>query len=113
MLSRGPALRSLTRWESPTASTRSRRASTIPVASEQYYTHTDRNNIVLAEITFGSEHFSWLDGLCSPVARVRTWGKGRVFYHSIGYTPEDLEGADFRRLTKQGIAWATGGGRPA
>jgi hypothetical protein len=47
----------------------------FPVASEQYYMHTDRNNIVLAETTFGGEHFSWLDGLCSPVARVRTWGR--------------------------------------
>lgn len=83
------------------------------MASEQYYTHTDRNNIVLAEITFGSEHFSWLDGLSSRVAWVRTWGEGRVFYHAIGHTPDDLEGADVRRLTKQGIAWAARGRRAA
>jgi type 1 glutamine amidotransferase len=82
----------------------------FPVASEQYYMHTDHNNIVLAETTFSGEHFAWLDGLRSPVAWVRSWGKGRVFYHSIGHTPEDLDGTDVRRLTKQGIAWAARSG---
>jgi uncharacterized protein len=69
----------------------------FPVASEQYYMHTDRNNTVLAETTFSGEHFGWLDGLRSPVAWGRTWGRGRVFYHSIGHTPADLDGADVRR----------------
>jgi type 1 glutamine amidotransferase len=78
----------------------------FPVASEQYYMHTDHNNTVLAETTFSGEHFSWLNGLRSPVAWVRYWGKGRVFYHSIGHAPEDLAGNDVRRLTKQGMAWA-------
>jgi uncharacterized protein len=76
------------------------------VASEQYYMSTDPNNTVLAETTFTGEHFAWFDGLRSPVAWVRQWGKGRVFYHSIGHAPEDLAGEDVRRLTKQGIAWA-------
>jgi len=76
------------------------------VASEQYYMSVDPNNTVLAETTFSGEHFPWLDGLTSPVAWVRQWGRGRVFYHSIGHATEDLAGADVRRLTKQGIAWA-------
>jgi uncharacterized protein len=76
------------------------------VASEQYYMSVDPNNLVLAETTFTGEHFGWLDGLKSPVAWVRQWGLGRVFYHSIGHAPQDLAGADVRRLTKQGIAWA-------
>jgi type 1 glutamine amidotransferase len=76
------------------------------VASEQYYMSTDPNNDVLAETTFDGSHLAWLDGLKSPVAWVRQWGEGRVFYHSIGHAPQDLAGADVRRLTKQGIAWA-------
>lgn len=78
----------------------------FPVASEQYYMSVDPNNHVLAETTFNGEHFAWLDGLKSPVAWVRQWGQGRVFYHSIGHAPQDLAGDDVRRLTKQGIAWA-------
>jgi type 1 glutamine amidotransferase len=76
------------------------------VASEQYYMSVDPNNTVLAETTFTGEHFAWLDGTKSPVAWVRQWGDGRVFYHSIGHAPQDLAGDDVRRLTKQGIAWA-------
>jgi type 1 glutamine amidotransferase len=76
------------------------------VASEQYYMSTDPNNDVLAETTFDGSHLAWLDGLKSPVAWVRQWGEGRVFYHSIGHAPQDLAGEDVRRLTKQGIAWA-------
>lgn len=79
----------------------------FPVASEQYYMSVDPNNTVLAETTFTGEHFAWFEGLKSPVAWTRQWGKGRVFYHSIGHAPEDLEGKDVRRFTKQGIAWAT------
>ncbi|MDT5364530.1 MAG: uncharacterized protein QOC69_6292, partial [Mycobacterium sp.] len=76
------------------------------VASEQYYMSVDPNNTVLAETTFTGEHFAWLDGTKSPVAWVRQWGDGRVFYHSIGHAPQDLAGDDARRLTKQGIVWA-------
>jgi uncharacterized protein len=78
----------------------------FPVASEQYYMSVDPNNVVLAETTFSGQHFAWFDGLTSPVAWVRQWGDGRVFYHSIGHAPQDLAGEDVRRLTKQGIAWA-------
>ena len=78
----------------------------FPVASEQYYMSVDPNNVVLAETSFSGEHFAWFDGLTSPVAWVRQWGEGRVFYHSIGHAPQDLAGEDVRRLTKQGISWA-------
>jgi type 1 glutamine amidotransferase len=84
----------------------SRGVNDFAVASEQYYMSTDPNNNVLAETTFTGEHFAWLDGLKSPVAWVRQWGEGRVFYHSIGHAPQDLAGEDVRRLTKQGIVWA-------
>jgi type 1 glutamine amidotransferase len=84
----------------------SRGVNDFAVASEQYYMSVDPNITVLAETTFTGEHFTWLDGTRSPVAWVRQWGDGRVFYHSIGHAPEDLAGEDVRRLTKQGIAWA-------
>lgn len=76
------------------------------VASEQYYVHANPNNVVLAETTFSGEHLPWLEGHTSPVAWVRAWGAGRVFYHSIGHTPADLDIPDVRRLTRQGLEWA-------
>jgi uncharacterized protein len=78
----------------------------FPVASEQYYMSVDPNNVVLAETTFNGEHFAWFEGLKSPVAWVRQWGQGKIFYHSIGHSLSDLDDPNVRRLTKQGIAWA-------
>lgn len=80
--------------------------SDFNVASEQYYMHVNPNNHVLAETCFTGEHLPWLEGHTSPVAWVRGWGEGRVFYHSIGHTPQDLADSDVRRLTKQGLAYA-------
>ncbi len=76
------------------------------VASEQYYMHCDPNNMVLAETTFDGKHLPWLEGRRSPASWVRTWGSGRVFYHSVGHAPCDLKDDNVRRLTKQGLAWA-------
>jgi type 1 glutamine amidotransferase len=76
------------------------------VASEQYYMHVSGNVNVLAETTFTGEHLPWIAGHTSPVAWVHNWGRGRVFYHSVGHTIGDLDEPNVRRLTKQGIAWA-------
>jgi type 1 glutamine amidotransferase len=79
----------------------------FPVASEQYYMHVNPNNHVLAETVFTGEHLAWLEGHRMPQAWVRQWGEGRVFYHAIGHDPSNLADPNVRRLTKQGIAWAT------
>ncbi|BCW42678.1 hypothetical protein StoSoilB3_42130 (plasmid) [Arthrobacter sp. StoSoilB3] len=76
------------------------------VASEQYYMHVNPNNHVLAETVFSGEHLPWIEGHRSPVAWVRQWGAGRVFYHSVGHSPADLDEPNVRRLTKQGLLWA-------
>jgi type 1 glutamine amidotransferase len=75
-------------------------------ATEQYYMHVDPNNEVLATTSFSDEHLPWLEGNVMPVAWVRRWGAGRVFFHSIGHALSDLEDPNVRRLTKQGISWA-------
>jgi len=76
------------------------------VASEQYYMHVDPNNHVLAETVFSGEHIHWLDGARMPVAWVRSWGAGRVFYDAVGHTPEDLQAPPVTRLVQQGMKWA-------
>lgn len=80
--------------------------SDFEIASEQYYMHVNPNNHVLAETTFTGEHLPWLEGHRSPVAWVREWGRGRVFYHSVGHDPSNLADPDVRRLTKQGLVYA-------
>ncbi|VVQ12462.1 ThuA domain-containing protein [Pseudomonas fluorescens] len=79
------------------------------VRSEQYYMQVDPNIHVLAETTFDGNPFPWIKGHRSPVAWVRQWGQGRVFYHSIGHDTSNLADPNIRRLTKQGLNWATRG----
>ncbi|GKW14425.1 hypothetical protein PEC301937_03750 [Pectobacterium carotovorum subsp. carotovorum] len=78
----------------------------FPVASEQYYMETSPGIHVLAETTFDGNPMPWLKGQKSPVAWVRQWGEGRVFYHSIGHDTSNLQDPNIRKLTKQGLAWA-------
>lgn len=75
-------------------------------ASEQYYMHVDPSVHVLAETVFSGEHLPWLEGTRMPVAYVKTFGRGRVFYETIGHAPQDLLDPPVTRLVSQGLAWA-------
>jgi uncharacterized protein len=76
------------------------------VRTEQYYLQVDPNNRVLAETVFSGEHLPWLAGCRMPVAWVRTWGQGRVFYCAIGHRPADLAEPEVARMIRQGFGWA-------
>ncbi len=77
------------------------------VASEQYYMHVDPSNIVIAQTVFSGEHFPWIDGIEMPVAWVRNWGAGRIFYTAVGHYLTDLTAEPTTRMVKQGMAWAS------
>jgi type 1 glutamine amidotransferase len=77
--------------------------------SEQYYLHVDPSNQVLATTTFDGEPYAWLDGCVMPVAWKRPWGKGRVFYCSLGHTASDFDVPEARELVRRGLLWAAGG----
>lgn len=77
------------------------------IKSEQYYLHVDPNNRVLATTTFGGKHNSWIDGAIIPVAWKKYYGKGRVFYFSIGHDPaSELKIPDAWKVLTRGIKWA-------
>jgi uncharacterized protein len=76
------------------------------VASEQYYMLVDPAVHVLATTEFTGEHLSWLAGVQMPVAYVKNWGEGRVFYLSVGHLPKDLQAPQVTRLVRQGLVWA-------
>jgi type 1 glutamine amidotransferase len=76
------------------------------VASEQYYMHVDPANHVLAETEFAGDIIPWLDGVRVPVVWVRQWGKGRVYYNSIGHSLTELNIPENTELTRQGFRWA-------
>lgn len=76
------------------------------LSSEQYYMHTDPANEVLATTRFSGGFFPWIEGAIVPVAWRRQWGKGRVFYHSIGHSTAELSIPEVLEMTRRGIQWA-------
>ena len=77
----------------------------FPYRSEQYYLMVDPSIHVLADMDYLHE-----GRICTmPVAWIKTWGKGRVFYSSLGHAPEEFtEFPAALTLTIQGLLWAAG-----
>lgn len=71
--------------------------------SEQYYMHVDPSNHVLATTTFEC------NGCTMPVAWKRMWGKGRVFYSSLGHVAADFKVPEALTLIERGMLWAAQG----
>jgi len=82
--------------------------SNFEINSEQYYMHVDPNVKVLATTTFNNEHAEWIDGAVVPVVWKKTYGKGRVFYISVGHTPADFDIPQAWEILQRGIKWASG-----
>ncbi|MBN1285842.1 MAG: ThuA domain-containing protein [Anaerolineae bacterium] len=68
------------------------------VRSEQYYMHVDPANTVLATTRFGE--------VVMPVVWIKRFGKGRVFYSSLGHSPEVAAQAEPLTLMTRGMLWA-------
>ena len=74
--------------------------------SEQYFMHIDPNVKVLATTTFTGDHNDWIDGAVIPVVWKKSFGKGRVFYSSLGHVAKDFEVPEALEMMKRGIRWA-------
>ena len=77
------------------------------VRSEQYYLHVDPHNEVLATTTFTGEYAPWIKGAVVPVVWKKRWGKGKVFYCSLGHVAADFEVPEARELVQRGMLWAS------
>ena len=75
------------------------------VHSEQYYMHVDPSNHVLATTTFEC------NGCTLPVVWKRMWGRGRVFYSSLGHVAKDFDVPEVLAITTRGMLWAGEGRR--
>ena len=74
--------------------------------SEQYYLHTDPSNEVLATTTFSGEHAPWIEGAVMPVVWTRNYGKGKIFYSSLGHVIGDFDVPEAREIVRRGLLWA-------
>ncbi len=79
------------------------------MTSEQYYMHVDPNVKVLATTRFSGAHDPWIEGCIIPVAWKKTYGKGRIFYTSLGHNLKHItDQPQAVTLLKRGIQWASG-----
>ena len=77
--------------------------------SEQYYMHVDPSNEVLATTTFSGEHGEahWIKGCVMPAVWKRMYGKGRVFYTTLGHVAKDFDVPEARKIVERGMLWAS------
>jgi type 1 glutamine amidotransferase len=81
--------------------------SDFKMSSEQYYMHVDPLNEVLATTTFSGEHALWIEGAVMPVVWKKMYGKGRVFYSSLGHVSKDFDVPEALEIMKRGMLWAS------
>ncbi len=80
----------------------------FPIISEQYYMHVDPANKVLATTNMpvadgphvGNGPFEM------PVVWTKVYGKGRVFYNSLGHQANIIESEPTLTLMRRGFQWA-------
>lgn len=83
-------------------------AAEFPVKSEQYYMHVDPANNVLAVTRFPTADGPHVANgeFDMPVVWTKFYGKGRVFYNSLGHHADIVEQPNPLRLCVRGLLWA-------
>lgn len=83
-------------------------AQDFSVSTEQYYLHVDPANHVLAVTRFpvapGPHEAN--GPVDMPVAWTRLWGRGRVFYCSLGHHADIVRLPPVLQLFRRGLLWA-------
>ena len=76
---------------------------------EQYYIHVDP-----AITVYATTDFPTIDGphaangrVTMPVVFTKMWGKGKVFYSSMGHTCHDFDIPQVKTIMERGLLWAT------
>ena len=77
------------------------------IKSEQYLMHVNPNNKVLATTTFDGSRDPWIDGYTMPVAWKKVYGKGRIFYTSLGHSADVFDIPQAITIVKRGMLWAS------
>jgi hypothetical protein len=81
------------------------------VRSEQYYLHVDPAVEVLATTRFpvAPGHHTTNGVVDVPVVWTKRWGRGRVFYSSLGHDVDVFEIPEVLEITRRGLLWAAEG----
>jgi len=79
------------------------------VTSEQYYIHIDPAIKVYATTVFNSkEHPYSQNGVVTvPVVYTKFWGKGKIYYNSLGHDRSIFDISEVKELMRRGFLYAT------
>jgi type 1 glutamine amidotransferase len=80
----------------------------FPIVSEQYYMHVDPAVKVLAYTQFPTADGPHVGNgtVNMPVVWTKLYGKGRVFYNSLGHVANIVESEPCLTLMRRGFQWA-------
>ncbi|HEY6503421.1 MAG TPA: ThuA domain-containing protein [Chitinophagaceae bacterium] len=79
------------------------------IHSEQYYMHVDPNVKVLATTKFNGAVNAWINGCVMPVTWKKMYGKGRIFFTSVGHNLDHITKVPGAiEMLKRGVRWASG-----
>lgn len=80
------------------------------LTSEQYYIHVDPAVNVLATTRFSSKSnygpYAANGEVDVPVVYTKLWGKGRVYFNSVGHKAAVFDIKEMRQLMRNGFVWA-------
>jgi len=77
------------------------------IHTEQYYLHIDPCINILATSRVTTEGPHSANGPVEiPVVYTKLWGKGRIFYSSIGHGVKDFKIPQVAEMTRRGFLWA-------
>ena len=78
------------------------------IFSEQYYIHFDPNIEILATTKFDGINYPWIKDVEMPVVWKKKYGKGKIFYISLGHDPNEFKKhLEAWELLKRGFIWAS------
>ena len=77
--------------------------------SEQYYLLYDQTVDILATTTFDGAPDPMVRGVTVPVVLKRQFGRGRIFYSSLGHQAHEFGHTPMRTILRRGLGWAARG----
>ena len=82
--------------------------SDFPMHCEQYYIHYDPAVKIHATTTFCLDNAPHMANgpVTMPVVFTKMWGKGRVYYNSLGHTNKTFDIPEIKTLMVRGLLWA-------
>jgi|TARA_B110000914_G_scaffold82907_1_gene72994 type 1 glutamine amidotransferase len=77
------------------------------IKSEQYYMHIDPSINILASTKFSGQQYPWIKNNEMPVCWTKVFGEGKVFYLSVGHSPDNFDIPEVWELLTRGFKWAS------